>query len=841
MQKLTGKLVAIEQSKDMPDQTVFILGSLEQSGQPDKTRIAGQLKNPAVGAQLNLSGKFQDHPRHGYLFRFFNHSPARPVQQTLGMVPAKPADPANAADQGLVIEGELKSIRVQRENAENLSWVVASVKPTTEKEEILVVGEMINPTIGDSLRMTGEWKNHPQFGRQFAFQACMLIPPDTEEGILAALSSGRVKGIGPKLAARIVEMFGKDTFSVIENEPERLLEVPKIGQKKAEKICESYKAQQASMKIMAFLQEYGISPGFATKIYKKYGDDAVAVVKANPYRLAEDIHMVGFHAADKIAKAMGYADDSPYRVKAGVLYRLSETAKQGHTYYPFGPLTTETAEMLQVGTDLVREIIEKLDAERAAVEQAGTRWKDENRHKTFINIERIEGGCPADDPVGETRLMYCEIDVAARLSGLLDQAGTFEKMNADVDKEIADYEKKAGITLAVNQRQAVTAACEKKVCVLTGGPGTGKTTLIQCIASIYEKHDRQVVMCAPTGRAANRMSEATGHEARTIHRLLEFSYDGGFQKNEDEPLEGDLFVVDESSMVDTRLMDDLLKAIPPEGTLLLVGDVNQLPSVGAGNVLADIIASGAVPVAQLAHIFRQAEQSAIVTNAHKINNGEMPDTPGPEKGLDFEWISETNPEQMQRIIVDLVAAHYEATGSIDNCQVLTPMRKTALGTQVLNDVLQQRLNRNTESVQKGSVRFLLGDKVMQTRNNYNKDVYNGDIGYITGIDRDDEEIEVNFGTRQKPNMVAYEFSEIDELMLAYACTVHKSQGSEYDTIIMPVTTQHFIMLARNLFYTGVTRGKKKVTMIGSKKALNMAVRNNKIQKRYTRLIERLSS
>lgn len=831
MQTILGKLKSIAQSANQTDGRTFIMGLIELVD-TTMAKIAGPMAQPALGLDLRLNGQWIEHERHGHLFRFYGydlvHGPAK------DKAPVKEAKPAEGSDKTadtdtnneslVTITGELKNIRYQADKDSTVSFTIADVKVREEKDPICIVGELITPAIGDQLEITGAWFNHPQFGRQLKVKTCCIVPPNTVKGIKAALGSGRIRGIGPKLAERIVGVFGIDTFKIIAECPEELRKVPGIGKEKAQKICDAYLEQQASIKILAFLQEFGISPLFATKIYRKYGADAVAVIKANPYQLAEEIHGVGFKAADRIAQAMGHDLKSPFRIRAGILYKLSEKNREGHAYYPFGPLTVEAAEMLTVDAQDVRNALDRLD-----------KTNDKSNH---LCIERIPGGCPSEDPVWDTYMMRSELAIAKKLKELCQTATAATNFEGAIAQSIAEFERHAKISLAPNQKEAVAAACQHKVCVLTGGPGTGKTTLIKCISSIYAKLKKTVVMCAPTGRAANRMTETTGHLAQTIHRLLEFSYEG-FQRNEDNPLEGDLFVVDETSMVDTRLMHDLLKAVPAKATLLLVGDVNQLPSVGAGNVLSDIIGSDVVKVVKLMHIFRQAEQSTIVINAHKINAGEIPDLPGPGAGADFEFHSLINPVEIQQKIVDLMLSHSRSGQDLDICQVLTPMHRGPLGTQVLNDILQKALNEQTVFVERGPYRFKLNDKVMQTRNNYNKEVFNGDIGRIAEIKTEEKVLVVNFGSSAALQLVTYDFSELDELVLAYACTIHKSQGSEYNTVIMPLSTQHFIMLARNLIYTGVTRGKSKVIVVGSKKAISIAVKNDKIQNRYTKLKDRL--
>ncbi|MCP4745680.1 MAG: ATP-dependent RecD-like DNA helicase [Desulfobacteraceae bacterium] len=838
MQTIQGILQTIKQQKAVDNGQTFIMASMLLSDRSTVTIAGPFLNTPETGANISLNGNWIDHNRHGHLFRFykgwissnFTHQKNKDFQ---GERLSKPAVSESEPESYTVICGELSNIRYKKDIDDMWAFCIAELKVKKEPKPICILGEMVKPVIGDHIKLTGQWLNHPKFGRQFKFSLCEMVTPDSIDGIEAVLSSGRIRGIGAKLAKRIVKQFQMKTFDIIANEPERLKQVNGIGDEKLKRIVQSYQEQEAIIPILKFLQQYGISCGFANKICKRYGLNAISVVSQNPYKLAEDIPGIGFKSSDDIAKAMGFDSHSPFRIKAAVLYTLREKNKQGHAYYPFDLLTTEATQILGLGANEVRKVIEHLDRQRI---EARTGQKKADR---FIYIERTENKCSADDPVWTPKLYHAEFNICQRLKGISFQLNSNHRLGQSLEKAIKKFEYTTSITLAKNQKKAVETACNNKICVITGGPGTGKTTLIKCIASIYESRNKSVVMCAPTGRAANRMNEATGRMASTIHRLLEFSYAEGFLRNENNPLDGDLFVVDETSMVDTYLMSDFLKAIPAEATLILVGDINQLPSVGPGNVLTDIITSGKVPVVELSHIFRQAEQSTIITNAHKINHGQMPDMPGPSAQNDFWFYHMTDPIQIQQQIVSIAIDEIKKLASSDHCQVLTPMHRGPLGTQVLNDVLQKALNPQKLFVQRGSVTFNIHDKVMQIRNNYNKQVFNGDIGHIANIDTDEKVLTVKFGSRQSSLPVEYDFSELNELVLAYASTIHKSQGSEFETVIIPVTTSHFIMLARNLIYTAVTRGKKKVVVLGSKKAMGIAVNNNKIQQRFTRLKQRL--
>jgi exodeoxyribonuclease V alpha subunit len=581
--------------------------------------------------------------------------------------------------------------------------------------------------------------------------------------------------------------------------------------------------QKEIRQVMLFLQSHGVSSGYATKIFKTYGNEAIEVVQENPYRLATDIFGIGFLTADRIAEKLGFAKDSELRAEAGILYVLHQLADEGHVYYPLEPLLTKCQEILEVDREILLRALDTLGAGQKIV------WED---------LE--ENG----DSKGGHRAIYLakfhvsETNIAARLKTLITAPKAIRPM--DPDKAIAWVQKQLDITLASKQVEAVKSALTNKVVVITGGPGTGKTTIINAILKIFAKAGVRFMLAAPTGRAAKRMSEASGHEAKTIHRLLEYSIQkGGFQKNDKTPLKFDLLVVDEASMIDTILMHHLLKAVPLNATLILVGDVNQLPSVGAGAVLQNIIASRAAPVMELNEIFRQARESLIIVNAHKINQGFMPNfKPSGHKLEDFYFIEQEEPEKVLGIILELVKERIPGRfgfNPIDDIQVLTPMHKGLVGAGNLNLELQQALNPGPDSLTRGGRNFRLHDKVMQIQNNYEKEVFNGDLGRIVRIDPESQEVIIDFDGRKVP----YDYADLDEIVLAYAISIHKSQGSEYPAVVIPILTQHYILLQRNLIYTAVTRGRKLVVMVGTRKALAMGIKNDKTKRRYTFLRNRL--
>lgn len=702
-------------------------------------------------------------------------------------------------------------------NEEN-NFTVGRLQVSRMRELVAIVGNIPCPNPGETLRLKGEWVTDSKFGRQFRVESCFSVLPSTITGIEKYLGSGLVKGIGPVMAKRLVVKFELETLDIIEESPQRLLEVEGIGPVRAERIKGAWQEQKEVREVMVFLQGHGVSSTYAVKIYKVYGDKAVSMVKENPYRLALDISGIGFKTADKIARNMGIDPNSQIRAEAGIVHVLSELVAEGHVYYPCDKLLEKTASLLEVETCILDGALDALvGQERVVIE------------------EQKEHGA-----VYLTALYVAEVNVAGRLRSLVESPR--QLLRIDIDKAIELAQRENGIELAELQKKTIREAITSKVMVLTGGPGTGKTTLINCLIRILEQKGQRILLASPTGRAAKRLGEVTKREAKTIHRLLEYSpKERCFKRNEDNPLEADLVVIDEASMIDILLMNHLLKAIPPRATLLLVGDIDQLPSVGPGNVLRDIIASEQVKTVRLTEIFRQAQESMIVVNAHRVNQGQFPQTKSSTgKQADFYFTEREEPEKAVDLIKELCATRLPRAfnfSPFDDVQVMTPMHKGLAGVANLNAELQGLLNPRGEEVIRGGRIFRVKDKVMQTRNNYEKEVFNGDIGRISGIDSEEQKLLVMFEDR----LVDYEWSDLDQLVLAYAISIHKSQGNEYPAIVVPLLTQHYIMLQRNLLYTAITRAKKLVLLIGSKKAIAMAVKNNLVQHRYTSLDVRLNA
>lgn len=696
--------------------------------------------------------------------------------------------------------------RITYQNPEN-GYSVLKVNVKGYKDLVTLVGSLLDVPVGSVLLCEGEWKVDKKYGSQFVAETWEEVLPATLYGIEKYLGSGLVKGIGPTYAKLIVARFGLDTIDIIENDIERLYEVSGIGQKRVEKIRESWEKQKEIKNVMLFLQGYGVSTAFAAKIFRQYGKESIDKVKENPYRLADDIWGIGFKTADTIAGKMGYEKNDIRRCRSGIFYTLNRLADEGHVY----------AERVQ----LVKTAGELLDAEEEPICRA---------------LDDMVG---AKDVVLDEGVIYLppfyhsECGTSVRLLTLLASP---EDSLFKIHFDISEISGKTGIDFDDVQASAIRQAVTSKVMVLTGGPGTGKTTTTQGIIAALQTAGLRILLAAPTGRAAKRMSEATGMEAKTIHRLLEFNPADGYKRNEGNPLEGDVLIVDECSMIDIILMYNLLKAVPDRMRLILVGDVDQLPSVGAGNVLRDIIDSERIPVVRLSRIFRQAQSSRIVMSAHAINRGAYPDISN-GKDTDFFFLKEEDPVLVAETIVDLVKNRLPKAYGVDvgKIQVLTPMQRGVVGATGLNITLQDAVNINKAGLNRGGFSFREGDRVIQVRNNYDKDVFNGDLGYVRKVDMEERMLQADFDGK----FVEYDISELDELSLAYATTIHKSQGSEYPIVVIPVLMTHYVMLQRNLIYTGITRAKKVCILIGSPKALAYAIRNMTVLKRNTRLKERL--
>lgn len=696
--------------------------------------------------------------------------------------------------------------RITYQNPEN-GYTVLRAAVRNYKELVTVVGNLLDVNVGSVLLLQGDWKVDPKYGNQFCAEKWEETMPATVYGIEKYLGSGLIRGVGPKFAGRIVRTFGTDTLTVIEEETDRLLLVPGIGEKRVQMIRDSWEKQKEIKNIMLFLQSHSVSTSFAAKIYKVYGNESIQVVKENPFRLADDIWGVGFKTADGLAEKLGFAKDDPLRCRSGILYTLNALADEGHVY----------AEQEQ----LLRKAEELLEAKRESISAA---------LEAMLGTEDLKQDGEA---IYLPPFYYAEIGVAAKLKRL---AADTDALPSEARADFERLAKKTGLQYDEIQKDAILKATVSKVMVLTGGPGTGKTTTTLGMIAVLRSRGKRILLAAPTGRAAKRMTETTGMEARTIHRLLEFKPPEGYQRNEENRLEGDVLIVDECSMIDVILMNALLKAIPPRMQLILVGDVDQLPSVGAGNVLRDIIDSGVFPVVRLTRIFRQARSSRIILNAHRINTGEFPDLSN-GAGTDFFFVPAEEPETAAQEIVRLVKTRLPKYRQVlpTEIQVLTPMQRGAVGASNLNTLLQEALNPSETCLRRSGYSFRLYDKVMQIRNNYDKEVFNGDVGTISALNLEERNLRVRFDDRE----VEYDVTELDELAQAYAVTIHKSQGSEYPIVVMPMLMTHFVMLQRNLLYTGVTRAKKLLVLVGTKKAVGYAVRNVTVASRNTRLKERL--
>ncbi|MEU9877010.1 SF1B family DNA helicase RecD2 [Streptomyces phaeochromogenes] len=733
-----------------------------------------------------------------------------------------------------VLEGVLE--RITYANEEN-GYTVARVDTGRGGGDLLtVVGALLGAQVGESLRMEGRWGSHQQYGKQFTVENYTTVLPATVQGIRRYLGSGLVRGIGPIFADRITQHFGLDTLQIIEEEPKRLIEVPGLGPKRTKKIAEAWEEQKAIKEVMLFLQTVEVSTSIAVRIYKKYGDASISVVKNQPYRLASDVWGIGFLTADKIAQSVGIPHDSPERVKAGLQYALSQSTDQGHCFLPEEQLIADAVKLLQVDTGLVIECLAELAAPSEEGEEPG------------VVRERVPG-LDGGEPVTAIYLVpfhRAELSLSAQLLRLLrtdeDRMPGFR--NVAWDKALAWLKDRTGVELAPEQEQAVRLALTEKVAVLTGGPGCGKSFTVRSIVELAKAKRAKVVLAAPTGRAAKRLAELTGADASTVHRLLELKPGGDAAYDKDRPLDADLVVVDEASMLDLLLANKLVKAVPPGAHLLFVGDVDQLPSVGAGEVLRDLLAErGPVPAVRLTRVFRQAQQSGVVTNAHRINAGRHPIT---DNLKDFFLFVEDDTEEAGRLTVDVAARRIPAKFGLDprrDVQVLAPMHRGPAGAGTLNGLLQQAITPARPDLPEkrfGGRVFRVGDKVTQIRNNYDKGengVFNGTVGVVTSLNLDDQRLTV---LTDEDEEVPYEFDELDELAHAYAVTIHRSQGSEYPAVVIPVTTGAWMMLQRNLLYTAVTRAKQIVVLVGSRKALGQAVRTVSAGRRCTALAHRLS-
>lgn len=706
--------------------------------------------------------------------------------------------------------------RVTFHNSDN-GFCVLRAKARGHRDLVTVIGHAAMISAGEWITASGEWVNDHTHGQQFKARFMRTSAPTSIDGIEKYLGSGMIRGIGPVYAKKMVQAFGEKVFDIIEAEPERLREVTGIGAFRAKRITDAWAVQKIIREIMVFLQSNGVGTARAVRIYKTYGSDAVQVMTENPYRLARDIRGIGFKTADAIAMKLGIEKTAMIRVRAGISYALTEAMDDGHCGLPTGELVPLAVELLEISKELVQ---------------------------TALDLELSEGTVIAAS-VGETPCVFlgglyrAEQVIAERLMTLA--SGKLPWQFVDADKALPWVEQKTGLSLAESQVAAIRLALVSKVLVITGGPGVGKTTIVNSILRILSAKGVNLLLCAPTGRAAKRMTEATGFEAKTIHRLLEVDPKaGGFKRNAENQLECDLLIIDETSMVDVMLMQALMKAAPDNAALLIVGDIDQLPSVGPGQVLADVISSGAVAVVRLTKVFRQAAQSRIITSAHKINQGSIPDLTKPEGDSDFYFVQADDPETAVQRIIELVKTRIPQRFGLDpirDVQVLCPMNRGGVGARSLNVELQKALNPAGErKVERFGWTFSPGDKVMQIENDYDKEVYNGDVGYIDDVDPDTSELTASFDGRA----VVYGFGELDTLVPAYAATIHKSQGSEYPAIVIPVLTQHYTMLQRNLLYTGVTRGKRLVVLVGQKKAVAIAVKNVSGRRRWSKLNEWLA-
>ncbi|MCU0491543.1 MAG: ATP-dependent RecD-like DNA helicase [Chloroflexaceae bacterium] len=745
------------------------------------------------------------------------------------------------------LEGTLE--RITYHSPED-GYTVARLTPQGKGYLVTIVGKLIGIKPGETLALEGEWKEHREHGRQFEVASFRTLMPATIDGMRRYLGSGLIKGIGAATAKKITETFGKYTLEVLEREPDRLVEVPGLGRKKAELIKRAWREQQQIKEVMLFLQELGLSTGLAVKIYKQYGDAAMQVVRDNPYRLADEVYGIGFVTADAIAQGLGMSHDAPERIGAGLRYSLSQATDDGHCYLPAEELLLRASALLEVTEDQAESELQlqiadcRVQSRDSFVAQSSI----VNRQSSIVNrqssiVNRQSSIVNLQSPVYLPPLAMAETGVAAAVGRLLRAPSTIAPFYraANWPRVFAHLAEKRATHLTERQQEAVRMALTDKVSVLTGGPGTGKTTTLRTVIHLLQAKGYRALLASPTGRAAKRLAEATGAEAKTIHRLLEYSPQGGphFRRNADWPLECDLLVIDEVSMLDVLLANHMLKAVPPQAHVLLVGDADQLPSVGPGRVLRDLLESQAVPSVHLDAIFRQAEGSGIALNAQRINQGQPPTFQGMR---DFYFFAASEPEACAALTVELVASRIPQRFGFDSrrdIQVLSPMHKGAAGVANLNRLLQEALNPARPGVAErayGATLFRVGDRVLQGRNNYDLDVYNGDVGVVERIDLDEQVLHVCFDEERS---VAYDFDQLDELALAYALSVHKSQGGEYPVVVLPLLMQHYNLLQRNLLYTAVTRARELVVLVGDRKAIGVAVQNNNVLQRYSGLAERL--